>query len=122
MIITEVMMGVGDRREHDRLEVQFRTLISLKGSNSSAVGVAENLSQRGAFVKTENWSSFRINEKAGVAFFLPPSFSKLDEVAGLEGTAVITRIDQVHGGIGLRFTKEFKDFKWMVSDINYILG
>ena len=115
-------MRVGDQRKHERLEVQFRTLLSPMGFNSSIVGVAENLSQGGAFVKTENWSSFRINEKAGVAFFLPPSFSKLDEVAGLEGTAEITRIDQVHGGIGLRFTEEFKDFEWMVSDRNYIKG
>ena len=106
-------MGVGDRRKHDRLEVQFRTLISLKGSNSSIVRVAENLSQGGAFVKTENWSNFQINEKTGVAFFLPPSFSKLDEVAGLKGTAEITGIDHVHGGVGLRFTEEFKHFKWI---------
>ena len=106
-------MGVGDRRKHERLEVQFRTLLSPMGSNSSIVGIAENLSQGGAFVKTENWSNFQINEKAAVAFFLPPSFSNLDEEAGLEGTAEITRIDQVHRGIGLRFTKDFKHFKWL---------
>ena len=106
-------MGVGDRRKHERLEVQFRTLLSPMGSNSSIVGIAENLSQGGAFVKTENWSNFQIDDKAAVAFFLPPSFSKLEEVVGLEGTAEIARIDEVHGGIGLQFTKDFKHFKWI---------
>ena len=106
-------MGVGDRRKHERLEIQFRTLLSPMGLNSSIVGVAENLSQGGAFVKTTDWSNLQINDKAVVAFLLPPSFSRLDEVVGLEGTAEIARIDQVHGGIGLRFTKEFRHFKWV---------
>ena len=112
-MITGVRMGVGDRRKHERLEVQFRTLLLPVGFNSAIVGVAENLSQGGAFVKTEDWSNFQINDKAVVAFLLPPSFSKLDEVVGLEGTARIARIDQVQGSIGLRFTKEFKHFKWI---------
>ena len=106
-------MGVGDRRKHERLEVQFRTLLSPRGLNSSIVGVAENLSQGGAFVKTTDWSNFQINDKAVVALLLPPSFSRFDEVVGLEGTAEIARIDQVYGGIGLRFTKEFRHFKWV---------
>ena len=106
-------MGVGDRRKHERLEVQFRTLLSPMGLNTCISGVAENLSQGGAFVKTTDWSNFQINDKAFVAFLLPPSFSKLDEVVGLEGTAEIAHIDQFHGGIGLRFTKDFKHFKWI---------
>jgi hypothetical protein len=123
MIIAGVRMEVRDRRKHERLEVKFRTLLSPKGLNACISGVAKNLSQGGAFIKTENWSNFQINEKAAVAFFLPPSFSNLNEVLGLEGTAELAHIDQLPGGIGLRFTKEFKNFKWMVSNNrNYVLG
>lgn len=107
------MMGVGDRRKHERLKVRFRTILSPMGLSSSISGVANNLSQGGALVKTADWSNFQINDIAIVAFLLPPSFSELDEVVGLEGTAEIVRIDQVQGGIGLRFRKDFKHFKWI---------
>lgn len=106
-------MGVRNRRKHDRLKVQFQTMFSLMGLNSPIEGVAENLSQGGAFVKTNYWSNFQINETAVVAFFLPPSFTGLDETIGLEGTAEIARIDHVSRGIGLRFTKEFRHFQWI---------
>lgn len=106
-------MGTRDRRKHERLKVQFKTILSQMGLNVPVEGITENLSQGGAFVKTSKWPNFQINDKAVVAFFLPPSFSKLDEVVGLEGMAEIARIDQVHGGIGLRFTKDFKHFKWI---------
>ena len=106
-------MRVRDRRKHERLEVQFQTILSPVRLNSSIEGVAENLSQGGAFVKTTDWSNFQIDDKAVVAFFLPPSFTGVDETIGLEGTAEIARIDQENGGVGLQFTKDFRHFDWI---------
>ena len=106
-------MGVRDRRRHERLKVQFQTMLSPMGLNSPIEGVAENLSQGVAFLRTNYWSNFQINDKAVVAFFLAPSFTGLEETIGLAGTAEIARIDQVNEGIGLRFTKDFMHFEWI---------
>ena len=81
--------------------------------NSPIEGVAENLSQGGAFLKTTNWSNFEIDDKAVVAFFLPPSFTGINETIRLEGIAEIARIDQENDGIGVRFTKDFRHFEWI---------
>jgi len=96
-----------------RHSCHFPVRITKQDMDTAIRGVTENLSQIGAFIKTKDLSAFKVNDKAVVAFLLPRSFSKLDVVVGLEGTAKIARIDQVHGGIGLRFTKEFRHFKWV---------
>ena len=106
-------MGFRDRRKHERLNLQFQTILSQMGLKSPIEGVTENLSQGGAFVKTRNWSSYQINDKAVVAFFLPPSFTGYEETIGLRGNAVIARIDQENEGIGLRFNKDFTYFEWI---------
>ena len=106
-------MGVQDRRKHERLNLQLPVMLSKIGLYSPIEGMTENLSQGGAFIKTRNWHYFLINDKAVVAFFLPPSFTGHNKTIGLEGTAVIARIDQENEGIGLRFTKDFKEFEWI---------
>ena len=88
-------------------------MLSDRGLNLPFEGVTENLSQGGAFVKTRNWSNCRINDRTVVAFFLPPSFTGHNETIGLQSTAVIARIDQENEGIGLRFTKNFRNFEWI---------
>lgn len=106
-------MGTRDRRKHERLKVQFKTILSQMGLNVPVEGITENLSQGGAFVKTSKWPNFQINDKAVVAFFLAPSFTGLAETIGLHGTAVVTRTDKENEGIGLRFTKNFTHFEWI---------
>jgi hypothetical protein len=106
-------MGTRDRRKHKRLRLQFKTILSQMGLNVPVEGITENLSQGGAFVKTSNWPNFQIDDKAVVAFFLPPSFTGLDETLGLHGTAVVARTDKENEGIGLRFTEDFRHFEWI---------
>lgn len=106
-------MGSRDRRKHKRLRLQFKTVLSQMGLNVPVEGITENLSQGGAFVKTSNWPNFQIDDMAVVAFFLPPSFTGLDETLGLHGTAVVARTDKENEGIGLRFTEDFRHFEWI---------
>ena len=83
------------------------------GLNVRVEGITENLSQGGAFIKTGKWPNFQINDKAVVAFFLPPNFTGLAETVGLHGTATVTRTDKENKGIGLRFIRNFRHFEWI---------
>ena len=99
-----------NRREHIRFAHDFLSRLSKPGTNVPIRGVTENLSQGGAFIRMRDSRSFQTNERAVVTIFLPPTFSGQNETIGLQGAAVITRVDHANGGIGLRFIKSFKQF------------
>ncbi|UCF00739.1 MAG: PilZ domain-containing protein [Deltaproteobacteria bacterium] len=70
-----------------------------------------DLSQSGAFIKTEGWHFFEPNELTKPIFFLPPDFTGVDTPIGLQGDAVITRIDRENQGIAVEFVKSFREFE-----------
>ena len=99
-----------DRRRNTRLNVQFLSQLRRKGTDFYLEAVTNNVSQIGAFVKTGAWDTFQLSEQVEVTFFIPPSFSGQDMIIGLEGSAVITRLNQGREGIGLEFTKSLSRF------------
>lgn len=104
-------MESGERREERRLSRQFPAMLQCcVGSDILIEGMSENLSQHGAFIKTKNWNYCQAHEQTVVTFFLPPDFTGQDNTIGLQGTAIITRVDQENQGVGLRFVKNFKQF------------
>ena len=104
-------MQRGDRRQHNRLSLRFSTMLNSPRSEAPILGVTEDLSQDGAFIRTEHWRTLQIDESAIVTLLLPPNFSGQDETIGLEGTAVVSRIDGAKGGVAVQFTKSLKQFE-----------
>jgi hypothetical protein len=81
------------------------------GAGFPIEGAAENVSQRGAFIKTKGWGSFQIQDRAVVTFLIPPEFSGQSRVIGLQGDAVVTRIDQEKEGVAVEFIRHLKQFQ-----------
>ena len=46
-----------------------------------------------------------------VAFCLPPKFTGQKKTIGLQGGAVVARVDEVYKGIAVKFIKKLKQFK-----------
>ena len=111
--------GVHERRAHLRIFLKFSARIAKPGWFRPVEGATENISQRGAFVRTEDWHAFGVNDQAVVTILLPPSFTGQVKTVGLQGSAVVTRVDHQKGGVALRFDKEFSAFEplnlWMAS-------
>ena len=105
-------MSASDRRKHTRLQYQFPTMVmSNLGAGFPIEGAAENVSQRGAFIKTKRWESFQVQDRAVVTFFIPPEFSGQSRVIGLQGDAIVTRIDQEKEGVAVEFIRHLKQFQ-----------
>lgn len=101
-----------DRRKDKRIGRQFPAMLLCRTDSSLSIeGESENLSQHGAFIRTKNWHALHAQDRAIVTFFLPPEFTGQDRTIGLQGEAVITRIDQENEGVGLQFLKGFKHFE-----------
>lgn len=82
-----------------------------QGINLTLDGKTANLSQKGAFIRTKYYRSLQAGDPAVFTFFLPPNFTGQDKVVGLQGSAVITRVDQENEGIGVEFIKNLKQFE-----------
>jgi hypothetical protein len=82
-----------------------------QGVDYTLEGTTANLSQKGAFIRTKHYRSFQTGEPGEFTFFLPPHFTGQDKIVGLQGNAVITRIDQDNEGIGVEFIKSLKQFE-----------
>ncbi len=104
----ETLRKISDRRTHIRLSHQFTAKLSKIGLKVPIAGTTHNVSQGGAFIETESWRHVQEGDRALVTFFLPPDFSGQDKTIGLQGTAVIARVDKKNQGLGIRFAKGFK--------------
>ena len=94
-----------------RLKRIFRAKLARDGSRLTVEGNTENVSQSGAFIKTKDWHSFKPNDKTTVTVYLPPIFSGQDETIGLQGSAIITRVDEENEGVAVEFLQNFKQFE-----------
>jgi hypothetical protein len=74
------------------------------------------MSQMGAFIRTEEWSSFQINNKTILTCFLPPDFSGQDEFMALQGEATVRRLDPANKCVAVEFVKSFRQFERCVDD------
>ena len=104
-------MRTFDQRKSPRIRQSFRVKLLRQGVDYTLEGKTDNLSQKGAFIKTKHYRSFQAGEPGEFTFFLPPDFTGQDKTVGLQGNAVITRIDQDNEGIGVEFIKSLKQFE-----------
>jgi c-di-GMP-binding flagellar brake protein YcgR len=104
-------MRDSDRRKHPRVSQNFQVKLRKEGLERSLQGTSVDLSQGGAFIKTKNWQSFKVRDHAVVAFFLPPKYAGQDKTIGLQGDAMVARVDRKNKGIGVEFTRNFKQFE-----------
>jgi hypothetical protein len=104
-------MARTDRRKEIRITQYFRAELAKGGAASGIEGETENISQRGAFIRTSDWGSFQVNDRTVVTLFLPPAFSGQEAPIGLRGAAIITRIDEENEGVALEFVRSFRQFE-----------
>jgi hypothetical protein len=105
-----------DRRRRKRFALKCSAkLHSQLESDLSIEAVAQNLSPTGAFLKTDNYRFFQVNDRTLLTFLLPSDFTGQQGTIGLQGTAVITRIDQENEGVGVQFVKSLKQFERIVT-------
>jgi hypothetical protein len=107
-------MKICDQRGHTRLRKNFQVTLRKKVPGVLDVLLEGNtleLSQGGAFIKTEGWHSFELNELAELTLFLPPDFTGKDTPIGLQGSAIVKRVDPLREGIAVEFTEALRQFR-----------
>ena len=104
-------MRIYDRRQHPRLIENFQVILRKDGLDFSFEGTTVNISQGGAFIKTKNWRSFKVDDQAVIAFYLPPEYTGQTKTIGLQGHAVVARVDHKQKGIVVKFIKHFRQFQ-----------
>jgi hypothetical protein len=105
-------METFDHRRDIRIRRNFLVKLVKEGLEAlSFEGMAVDLSRKGAFIKSENRLSLEARAPVVLTFFLPPDFTGQSETIGLQGDAVITRIDQENEGIAVEFIKTFREFE-----------
>ena len=76
----------------------------------SLEGHTLELSQGGAFIKTEGYHYFEPNDSTELIFFLPSDFTGMDNPMGLQGSAIVRRVDPLREGIAVEFTEALRKF------------
>jgi len=104
-------MTTPSKRKHVRITRYFRAKLSKAGTSDSIEGNTENVSQGGAFIRTKDWHSFKPNDKTTITVFLPPLFTGQDATIGLQGSGIISRIDEEDEGVAVEFLENFKQFE-----------
>ncbi len=100
-----------ETRRYQRIPLSFRVLIWKELAGGGFGGRSLNVSQLGAFVKTEEWHRFRVGDQAVLLWLLPAEFTGQDETISLKGEAVIRRVDGERRGIAVEFSRPFKTFE-----------
>jgi hypothetical protein len=104
-------MKAFDQRKSPRIPQRFQVKFLKHGFDLTLEGITANVSQKGAFVRTQHWRSLQTGDPAVFTIFLPPDFTGQDKIVGLQGAAVVARIDQENEGIGVEFVKSLKQFE-----------
>ena len=105
------LMEVRDHRKNIRVRRNFPVRFFMEDLNLFIEGITTNLSQGGALIKSKNRHSCQAGALVVLTFFLPPDFTGQNETIGLQGDAVITRIDRENEGIAVEFIKTFREFE-----------
>ena len=107
------IMAIRDQRRHPRLKKNFQVTLNKRVPGNQDLllkGNTLDLSQGGAFIKTEGWHLLDSGELTELTVFLPPDFTGVDTPIRLQGDSIITRIDREKEGIAVKFIKTFKEF------------
>jgi len=100
-----------DRRKSERLDWSFPVTLCKDGLECSFSGMSVNVSQLGAYIKTNYHGFFRVNDQATIKCFLPSDLTGQNQTIVLQDNAVIIRIDRENEGLALGFNKNFKQFE-----------
>lgn len=98
-------------RKNVRVRCNFPVRLFMEDSNLTIEGITANLSQGGAFIKPKNRHSCQAGAHVLLTLFLPPDFTGQKKTIGLQGDAVITRIDQENQDIAVEFVKALREFE-----------
>lgn len=98
-------------RKNVNVRRNFPVRLFNKDLNLSIEGISANLSQARAFIKSKKRYSCQAGVSVVLTFFLPPDFTGQNKTIGLQGDAVITRIDRENEGIAVEFIKTFREFE-----------
>ena len=104
-------MNNHEKRKHMRIKQIFRAELSKDGMSQPVEGNTVNVSQGGAYIKTKDWHSFKPNDKTTITVYLPPIFSGQEGIIGLQGPAIINRVDEDDEGVAVQFLQNFKQFE-----------
>jgi hypothetical protein len=104
-------MMIPDRRREPRFTWRFPVILCREGWNLRFEGTTVNMSQMGAFIRAEDWSSFQVNDQAVVTCYLLPDYTGQDEFICLQGEAIIRRLDSANKCVAVEFVKSFKQFE-----------
>ena len=107
------IMAIRDQRRHPRLKKNFQVTLHKRVPGNQDLllqGNTLDLSQGGAFIKTEGWHLLDSGELTELTVFLPPDFTGVDTPIRLQGDSIITRIDREKESIAVKFIKTFKEF------------
>ena len=78
------------------------------GLDLEITGTTLDLSHNGAFIRTAAWHSLQVQDRAIVTFLLPSNVRDKNKTIGLQGEAVIDRVDQENEGVGVQFLRGLK--------------
>ena len=99
-------------RGEPRVDVDFPVVLRKGGGHFYIEnGVTMNLSQTGALISIESQKEFEIDDRIVLTFRIPTSFSGRDSTVFLQGSGVITRLDQVKRAVAAQFDDSFKMFE-----------
>ena len=104
-------METRERRKHVRLPWSFPVSLRKEGMEDVREGTSVNISQMGAFIRTESWSLFQVQDQTAVIWNLPREFTGQSMIIRLQGEAVIRRVDCELGGIAVEFLKSLRAFQ-----------
>jgi hypothetical protein len=96
-------MKITKRLKSFGLPQSYQVELFKEDLDASIEGLTENLSQRTAFIKTNDWRSLQVGDSTILTFFLGPNFA-----AGFQGEAVVQEIDQENEGVMVEFVQEFQ--------------
>jgi hypothetical protein len=99
-----------ERRQDMRLNLHFKTKLTKTGLPRTAEGMIENVSQKGALIRTKNFNIFHLKDKVSVVFFVPSSFSGHDMTICLSEVGDVIRIDEEKATIALKFERSLRQF------------
>ena len=105
------MNEIRHNREYMRCTGHFPAKLSKGQKGSFIEGVTENISQVGTFIKTKDWGKFRADDQVSVAISLPSVFSEQFAAVEMLGPGIITRVDEENEGVGIQFSRSFKQFR-----------
>ena len=104
-------METTEQRKHLRLRWSFPVSLRKNGLENRVEGASVNISQRGAFIRSESWHLFQAQDRTVIIWNLPTEFTGQSEKIRLQGEAIIHRVDHENGGIALEFDKALRAFE-----------